>query len=264
VKENAMAFRFLRLNAVMKAGISAWLLPLPLFLSACGGDKDGNALAQLDATLTNNAADPAIRGALSDPILVDPELAGQSNARAVRPAGTPVTGAVPVMSGNAAAAAAEAKKMAGGSLMNAPAPTVGPACADCAAKRPVTLGALARQQGKGAKTCGSLAYGMGWAERLPVAFPIYPRARLMEAAGVDAGPCGLRAASFVSAVPMQGVIDFYYTRAKHAGYDAEHQILNGEHVLGGTHPQDGAAYVITFGDAPDGGTAVDIVASNGR
>jgi hypothetical protein len=86
----------------------------------------------------------------------------------------------------------------------------------------------------------------------------------MEAAGVDAGPCGLRAASFVSAVPMQGVIDFYYTRAKHAGYDAEHQILNGEHVLGGTHPQDGAAYVITFGDAPDGGTAVDIVASNGR
>ncbi|CAN5236134.1 hypothetical protein BH10PSE12_BH10PSE12_35580 [soil metagenome] len=256
-----MASRFLRRNALMMAG----LLALPLLLAACGGDKDANALAELDATLTNNAADPALREALADQIVVDPELARQSNARAVRPAEMPITGGVPVLPGNAVAAAAEAKKMVGGTLMSAPAPTQGEVCTnDCAAKRPVTLGALARQQGKGQKLCGALAYDMGWAERLPAAFPIYPRARLMEAAGVDGGPCGLRAASFVSAVPMQSVIDFYYTQAKRAGYDAEHQIRNGEHVLGGTHPGDQGAYVITFADAPGGGTAVDIVASGGR
>ena len=37
-----------------------------------------------------------MKGALNDPILVDPQLVGQANRDAVRPADKPATGAVPV------------------------------------------------------------------------------------------------------------------------------------------------------------------------
>ncbi|HRE36087.1 MAG TPA: hypothetical protein PK217_13555, partial [Sphingopyxis terrae] len=48
---------------------------------------------------------------------------------------------------------------------------------DCAAKRPVTIGALARDQQKG--SCDAkLTYGNQWADRLPPAFKLYPRATL--------------------------------------------------------------------------------------
>ncbi|MGB3931168.1 MAG: hypothetical protein WBL20_19665, partial [Sphingobium sp.] len=58
------------------------MVSLALALAACGkGDKDAS-LAALDAQLTNNAADPALKGALADPIVVDPQLVGQSNRNA--------------------------------------------------------------------------------------------------------------------------------------------------------------------------------------
>src|SRR3546814_2095732 len=60
-------------------------LALPLALSACGRDSDSDQnLSSLDASLTN-AEDPALRSALGDQIIVDPELADQSNAHRVRP-----------------------------------------------------------------------------------------------------------------------------------------------------------------------------------
>ena len=114
---------------------------LLLALAACN-KKDGDGdLAALDAQLTNNAADPAMKGALNDPILVDPQLVGQANRDAVRPADKPATGAVPVMSGDAAKAQAQAVRQAGGKLLSAPAPTTGEAMAST-----VTLGAVAREQ----------------------------------------------------------------------------------------------------------------------
>lgn len=253
-----MTSRFLRSYPMAKA----CFLALPLLLAACGGDSDANNLAELDARLTNDMSDPALRGALEGPLATDPNLAGQSNALAVRASEKPLSGAVPVLPANAKASAAQALKLAGGRLESTPAPAKGETCTDCAANRPATLGALARDSGTG-KGCGTLNYAAGWAERLPAAFPIYPGARLMEAAGND-GQCTLRGASFVSAVPMQTVIDFYYTIARRNGYDAEHQLLDGQRVLGGTRTKDGGAYFITFANAPGGGTSVDIVANNGK
>lgn len=252
-----MASRFLRRNFLLNMALAA----LPLMAAACGGNSDANNLAALDAQLTNDMSDPALRGALEDQIAVDPDLARQSNARSVRPGDKPMSGAVPFTSANFAAAAAEAKRLAGGALQSAPAAAKAEPCAECGADRPVTLGALARQQGK---SCGALKYGMGWAERLPAGLPIYPGAKLMEAAGVDGGQCGLRAASFVAPASMKDVIDFYYTMARRAGYDADHRMLNGEHVLGGNRASDDGAYVITFAGAPGGGATVDLIASNGR
>ena len=110
----------------------------------------------------------------------------------------------------------------------------------------------------------NLQYGMAWANRLPAEFPVYPKAKLMEAAGAESDHCNLRAVSFVTNQPMQNVIDFYYTKALRSGFDAEHQLMAGEHVLGGVRQKDEGAYFITFAKHEGGGTAVDIIANNGR
>lgn len=234
------------------------MVSLTLALAACGkGDKDAS-LAALDAQLTNNAADPALKGALADPILVDPQLVGQSNRNAVRPADRPANGAVPVLPGDAAAAQAAAVKQAGGKLLAAPAAKEGAALDSTA-----TLGAVARNSGN-AGCAKKLAYGMDWALRLPDPFTLYPGAQLTEAAGADADGCTLRAASFVTPAPKQGVLDYYYTLARRAGYDGEHKVMGGDHVLGGTRGADGSAYFILLTDAPGGKTSVDIIADNGR
>src|SRR3546814_8834942 len=83
---------------------------------------------------------------------------------------------------------------------------------------------------------------MAWANRMPAEFPVYPKAKLMEAAGADGGGCDLRVVSFVTNQPMQNVIDYYYTKAIRSGFDAEHQLMNGEHVLGGVRKKGDGAY----------------------
>jgi hypothetical protein len=40
--------------------------------------------------------------------------------------------------------------------------------------------------------------------------------------------------------------------------------MNGDHVLGGTRKDDGAAFLLLFTDAPGGRTNVDIIADQGR
>lgn len=232
-----------------------------LSLSSCGrNDKDAN-LAALDAQLTNNAVDPALRGALADQIVVDPQLTGPANRNAVRPADKPASAALPVLPGDAKKDVAEAQRIAGGKLLAAPAPVPGKPM-----ESTVTLGALAREQGyrTGTGCKAKLAYGAQWASRMPEAFGVYPGAQLMEAAGADMGDCTLRAASFVTAAPRQNVLDFYYTQARRAGYDGEHQVTDGTHILGGTRVSDKAAYLILLSDAPGGKTAVDVIADGGH
>jgi len=238
-------------------------MALVLVLAACGkGDKESENLAALDAQLTNDATDPALKGALADQIVVDPQLVGQSGRNAVRTADKPANGALPVLSGDGEKAQKEALRIAGGKLLPAPAPGKGEAMAST-----VTLGALAREQGHGGKNGGcakKLVYANSWAQRLPEPFTLYPGANLTEAAGAERDGCTLRAASFTTPVPKARVIDFYYTQARRAGFSADHRILGGDNVLGGTRGDDGSAYFLVFTDGPRGSTSVDIIADNGR
>ncbi|MET0250176.1 MAG: hypothetical protein ABW164_10670 [Sphingobium sp.] len=242
---------------------SVCAMALVLSLAACGkGDKDEEKLAALDAQLTNEAVDPAIKGALADQIVVDPQLVGQSNRNAVRTADKPANAALPVLRGDAEKAQKDALRIAGGKLLRAPAPGKGEEMASRA-----TLGALAREQGHGGKNGGcakKLVYANSWAQRLPEPFTLYPGANLTEAAGADRDGCTLRAASFTTPAPKARVIDFYYTQARRAGFSADHRILGGDNVLGGTRGDDGSAYFLVFTDGPGGGTGVDVVADNGK
>lgn len=237
--------------------LAAALITAPLALAACNRADDSAANAA-------NESDPAARAALEDPIMVDPDLADQSNRDAATTGSNPATGGIPLSRQKAVAKAAQADaaKAAGGRLMRVPAGTPMAECKDCDANEPVTLGARAANQ-SGGKCDADLSYGAQWADRMPDAFGVYPRAALREAAGVSNGECNVRIVNFRTGAPLQSVLDYYYTRARRAGYDGEHTVRGGEHYLGGTRSSDGAAYVVIVNEA-DGLRDVDIVASNGR
>lgn len=241
--------------------LAAAAFSLPLTLAACGSTEDNQAeLAELDDNLT---ADPAMNDALEDSILVDPELTDQANNNAVRGVSGAINGAVPPAAGSGSAKI--------GKLLSAPKPrnmTSDDECTSCGGSGDgMTLGAKAEQQyaqrGKG--TCDQkLSYDMGWANRMPPEFPVYPRANVKEAAGVEGGLCDIRVVSFSTASSVKNVVDYYYTQAKNGGYSAEYLMRGAEHVLGGTRGNDDGAYVITLNKRSGGGAVVDIVASNGR
>ncbi|WP_428679791.1 hypothetical protein [Sphingopyxis sp.] len=242
--------------------VAGLMMAVAMPLAGCRDNPQAKAdLKPLDDGLTD--ADPAVKGALEDKIMVDPKLTGQSSRNAAAPGNRPVDGGVPGIAGGKATAAAEAAAaQAAGKLLAAPKalPFEENCNGDCAAKRPVTIGALARDQQKGA--CDAkLTYGNAWADRLPAAFKVYPRATLREAAGVAGGKCNVRVVNFQTAASVQGVLDYYHTMAIRAGYTSDHRIRGNEHMLGGTKGD--LAYVL-FVRRDGGMTDVDLVASGGK
>lgn len=228
-------------------------LALLFALAACAKAEDKpQDLDRLDRELTEaergNGTDPAVAAALHDQIMVDPTLAQQSNADAVKPPPRPDPGSVPV-------APPLTDPVAASGIRHAPA-AVGN-CAEC--RNPaLTLGALAARRHP---ACAGVGYSFGWANRLPTGLPLYPGAQVTEAAGNDAGGCALRVVSFSSGAAPAKLIDWYYTRATAAGYSAEQRTDGATRLLGGTRGE--AAYMIYVAPRPGGGADVDLVANGG-
>lgn len=243
-------------------------LCLPLALAACAkSDASDENLDTLDAELTDGKAanapakDPAVMSALQSQIMVDPTLAQQSNGDAIRPPGQPYSAPVPPEQ----IAAAANQPVNTGPLVKAPEPKKGD-CPDCkAARESVTLGALAVRQ-RDPRTSGCvnrMQYSAGWVNRLPRDLPLYPDARVEEAAGSDAGGCAMRAVSFSTGANAQAVLDWYYTRATSTGYQAETQADGDLKVLGGNRDKDGGAFIVYVTPRDGGGSDVDMIANNG-
>jgi hypothetical protein len=240
------------------------IVALVLALPACGGGREdqADALNQLDRELANvdaadPARDPALKAALQDQIMVDPNLQQQSNANAIRPPNRPDAGAVASAD---IAARPEAAPPAG--LKSAPPPKVD--CPECRARNgALTLGALAeRQRDQRTALCApKVAYSAAWANRLPAAAPLYPDARVVEAAGTDEAGCALRVVTFRSSAPLQRVADWYHTRGTQAGYSSEHRADGRQHVIGGVRGR--SAFLAYLRPRPDGGTEVDLIANEG-
>jgi hypothetical protein len=181
-------------------------------LGGCGRRAEPtNNLAALDRQLAANDADPAVTSAINDPILVDRNLANQSNRNAVRTAAGPAQAQYPPDAGKAAA----------------------PPCA-----------------------AAPLESGLGWARRLPPEFPVYPGARLTEAAGTDAAPCRLRAVGFATSDPWDRVVGWYQNRGAAAGYDLGRRTREGDQILAGT--KGGQAFYL-IATPRDGGTEVSLI-----
>ncbi|RMB36792.1 hypothetical protein C8J47_0367 [Sphingomonas sp. PP-F2F-G114-C0414] len=231
---------------------------LPLALMACGrSSTDQQDLNSLDAELTNGTRDPAVGESLGAQIMVDPRLAQSANTGGTRAQQQTGPGAV------SADVALQKDPVDPATLKRAPAPSND--CPECkSADGALTLGALAeRQKTPNAGVCAKkISYSAGWANRLPADLPLYPAARLTEAAGADRDGCRLRVVSFASAAPMQKVLDWYFTRASAAGYSAGHSTDGKQHVLGGVRGND--AYVVYVTARAGGGSDVDLVSNAGR
>lgn len=222
-----------------------------LALAACGSGKK-------DAAPTET--DPAISGALSDQIMVDPDMTGSEGA-ALAANGGKIELPPQQRSPEAIAAARdEAMVQAGGTLKSAPQPQDG--SASSLAEGAATAAQVAQESKAASTDCTKKAqYSATWAAKLPKDLPVYPRGAVQEAAGTDADGCKLRVVNFVSPVTPGDVIDFYYTKATSAGYGAEYRMDGSDHVLGGR--KGAAAYVLYARKLGNGLTEVDLVASGG-
>ena len=198
-----------------------------LALAGCqGSDKAEDPLAERD---------PAVTGALSDPIMADPDLASQNRGGSALSGGGPASGEVPPFKrgeDEIEAAKTAAIEAVGGEITPAPAATAQAAQSPLA--RAVTAEAAARALNLAGAACtGKVSYSFAWGARLAAPFAPYPRGHVQEAAGSDAAGCRLRAVSYVTPVDLPAVLDFHYTLLRRAGLAAEHRRAGDDEVLAG-------------------------------
>lgn len=219
-----------------------FLLPLALILPSACKDKvdDKTPEAALDDGALNKAEiDPALTSALEAQIMVDPALTGDANREAIKAADAPAQALIPPDKSLSAAAAVR---------------TNGP-----------TLGELADQQAQKKTMAGcnsTVSYGLRWSTTLPADIPIYPRGKVMEAAGSDRAACRLRIVTFATEAPPRAVIDYYLGAARRSGYQAGEEQDGKTTLVGGTR-KDGAAFTTMIMPAAGGGAAVDLIVNNG-
>lgn len=239
---------------------------LALSLAACGTGGPDTDTEAMDEALLGEAdnSDPALTVALEDQIMVDPDLTGQSNQNAALPgnavSGAPIPETLDTMQDAQAA-------IDNGRLLSAPeAIAVEDGDGRSAAQAQTTQGAMAERQASDpqVESCsGTVEYGIEWAASLPRAFDVYAGSEVIEASGYNQDHCRMRIVSFRTRVPMEHLIDWYYTRAIRSGFSSEHQLRHGNNVLGGFREQDEAAYYLVFAPRQGGGTTVDVVVSHG-
>ncbi|MFC4256087.1 hypothetical protein GRI97_11840 [Altererythrobacter xixiisoli] len=236
-----------RSRSTVRLGLAlAMLLPL----GACGPAAESEPA---------DDQDPAVAAALGDPLMVDPDLAGQNAAGNAASIGTQ-DGSVPSFEMGAetiAAARAEALQLVGGAgkMVKAPEPR------EISGRLPegstLTAAALAAAVPASGDCAARVQYTMDWAARLPVAFPVFPRGAVQEAAGTDAEGCRLRVVNFKAPVPPAEVMDFYYTRAAASGFSTQRVLQDGDDVLAGTKAR--SSFVIYVRPLPSGGADIDLV-----
>lgn len=231
----------------MRLLLSRTLICTALAAAACSSEPEQASLADLDKEIAGDI-DPALTSALEDQIIVDPALTQESNKLAIRPAPVPVQAFYPPPGGGRKRADEQ--------------PGARPP-ANNAAERQAAARLAVAEQGAVADCYSGLDYGAGWAQRLPASLPVYPGSRLTEAAGNDKGECSIRIATFRTSAAPRLVLDFYAERGKAAGYSVEHQLREGDHILGGVRASDGGAYYLIVTAATGGGSDVGLIANAG-
>jgi hypothetical protein len=224
------------------------ILGLAAALSACSG---GTGAAQREAP------DPVTVAALSDPLMIDPDLTSQSHASAALGGGGPAQAEIPrapTGSDWIGLARADAEKIVGTRLSPVGPPGEREPLSELLT--PVAFAALL----PGARACAAGAgYGFVWAAALPASFPVYPRGHAQVAAGSDLAGCKLRAVRFTSPVPAEELAAFYLAQGKTAGLAFDYRRAGSSLVLAGS--KDKAAVLIRIAPGEDGLATVDLATS---
>ena len=226
-----------------------------LLLAGCGSN---------DQRENEPDEDPALSEALNEPIMTDVDLNSQNRANSAV-AMPSMDGSIPsIDSGPEAVAAArtEALRLVGGPGRMRPAPEA--TAVSMNGPNDAALTAAARAAASPDVNAGCIEqvrYTMHWAAKLPAEFPVYPRGAVQEAAGTDQGECSLRVINFITPVPLDDVMDFYFTRASNAGFSARRTLQDGDDVLAGA--KRGRSYSIYARRLRSGNTEVDLITNAG-
>lgn len=206
--------------------------------------------------------DAAVSDALADPIMTEPDLSSQNRAHAAIVASAPVSSALPPI--DRSDAAIGAARDAAARLLGGPVPAAPDGVKSDLKpfREAVTAAQMAAAFKIGGLGCTqNVEYTARWAAMLPEPLQVYPRGAVEEAAGTDAGGCGLRVVHFKTPVAPDEVIAFYHARLRAAGHPAGHSVDGSDHVLRGR--RGAATYAIYVRPAEDGLTAADIVVAGG-
>ncbi|MXO89749.1 hypothetical protein [Pontixanthobacter aquaemixtae] len=226
------------------------LVPL-LAIAACSdGANDGQG----------GEPDPATEQALNDQIMVDPDLANQNEGNAALTGGTDQS--IPPENMTPAAiqdARDQAFALVGGSDGLKDLPEAQNVEGNRTEAEMLTATTRAAAFAGNTNCVENAKYSASWAANLPTVFPVYPRGSTKEAAGTNMGGCSLRTVTFLSPVPLEEVLAFYFSRATTAGYSTQHVVQDGDNVLSGTKGK--ASYVIYGRQLPSGLTEVDLITS---
>ena len=98
-----------------------------------------------------------------------------------------------------------------------------------------------------------------WARRLPPELPLYPGARLSEAAGTNTAPCRLRAVILTTTDSWDRVIGWYQAQTVRAGYSVGRQARGEDQILAGTRGEE-AFYLIASPN--EAGSEISLIVSS--
>ena len=203
-------------------------------------------------------------GGLGEEIMVDPDLAGSNGANSAataedRSVALPANLLTPEA---ITRAKTEALKVMGGPGSEQEAPAAREVNGTLPADAVLTAAARAAATPGGDINCAEKAqYTMDWAGKLPATFPVYPMGQVQEAAGTDEDACALRVVNYLTAVSLDDVMNFYYSKAKAAGFSTQRVREANDDILGGTKGE--ASYVVYARKLATGGTEVDLVTNGG-
>ncbi len=183
-------------------------------LSACAPDDTPNEPSVV------NAVDPYLARALSDPLMVDPDLAHRSEANAAITVG--VGHALPSFKGSAEAAsrARETARLAlleGGPIPDLPPAQTGPG--PSALDEQYELGAVLAQLNAPAPCRADITTDFALAATMPLSASVMPHGMVRVAGRADQPQCTLRLVRYVTPASIEDVLQHHYTLMARSGFD---------------------------------------------
>lgn len=216
-----------------------------------------------DAPVSDDVAaqiDPAVALALSDQLMVDPDLVGQNEAAAALTVNAdqsvPLEITTPEAIADAQQRAAEFLRGLGGPA-ELPRPGQLP---DTNTPLALLVDEIARLP-DAAECLPQARQSAIWAARVPAMLPIYPRGATQDAWGSDAPRCALRAVRFTSPVAAEDIARFYFTAARAAGLRPRYRAADGEHRIDGGKGK--TRFAVHVRPHFSGGREIDLVVITG-
>jgi hypothetical protein len=186
-------------------------------LAACGGEE---AAAPSETEILTR--DPLLARALSDPLMVDPDLASRNEVNAVIAwrEGHPL----PPLEAreDAAAAAREAARLElleGGQIPDLPMAQSGDGAPALAALD--NAGEIVKAVGARSDCIEGMDARLAWSAQMPETSAIMPHGMIQQAAGVDMGTCVIRVLRYLTPVSPRDAIEYHFAKAERARFSTQ-------------------------------------------